>query len=67
VDFNHTIDANEYGEDNGGFGKNIEESIIKIPGNLKENLGARLLNAPKNLESGDVGLKFRKFLISWTP
>jgi hypothetical protein len=36
----------------------MEESIERSPANLKENLGVKLPNAPKSLESGDAGLKF---------
>ena len=37
----------------------MEESFERAPGNLQESLGAILPNAPKSLESGDVGLKFQ--------
>ena len=44
------------------------ESLGKGPGNLEENSGARLPNAPKSLEGGDVGLNSNsKCLSSWTP
>jgi hypothetical protein len=37
----------------------MEESFEEALGNLEENSGAILPNAPKSLESGDVGLKFQ--------
>ena len=37
----------------------MEESLERAPANLKENLGPKLLDAPKNLESDDIGLKFQ--------
>ena len=53
--FEHAIISNDNGGNDGGFGEEMEESINKVPGNLKENLGARLLNA-RSLEGGDVGM-----------
>jgi hypothetical protein len=35
------------------------EFIEKTPANLKDNLGARLPNAPMSLENGDAGLTFQ--------
>lgn len=37
----------------------IKKSFERDPTNLKENLGAKLLNAPKNLENFDVGMQFQ--------
>jgi hypothetical protein len=59
MDFEHTIDSNDNGGDDDEFGKKIEEPFEGTPGNLKENLGAILSNAPKSLESCHVGLKFK--------
>jgi hypothetical protein len=59
MDLHNTIDANYNGKDDARFGNEMEESIEMIPTNLKENLEARLPNAPKSLESGDVGMTFR--------
>ena len=59
MDFDHTIVSNDNGWEYGGFGKGIGESIERTSANLKENLGARLPNAPMSLESCDVGFKFQ--------
>lgn len=59
MNLKHTIIAYDNGGDDSGFGKENEEFIKKTHANLKENLGLRLPIAPKNLESGDVGLKFQ--------
>ena len=47
------------GQNDGRFCEKMEESPEVTFVNLKENLWARLSNASKNLENGDVGLKFR--------
>ena len=59
MDFDRTIVSNDNGWEYGGFGKEIGESIERTPTNLKENLRARLLNAPLSLESCNVGLTFQ--------
>jgi hypothetical protein len=59
MDFDRTIVSNDNGWEYGRFGKNMGESIERALANLKESLGARLPNAPMNLESGDVGLTFQ--------
>lgn len=43
----------------GGFGKEMEDSIKNTTTNLKNNSAVRLTNVPKSLEYGDVGLKFQ--------
>jgi hypothetical protein len=55
LDFDRTIVSNYNGWKYGGCGKEVGESIERTLANLKESLGARLLNAPMSLESGDVG------------
>jgi len=59
VDFNHTIDSNDNDWDDGGFGKEMEESIERTLINLEENPGAILPNASKSLEFFYVGLRFQ--------
>jgi hypothetical protein len=59
MDFDRTIVSNDNGWEYGGFCKEMGESIERIPANLKENLRARLPNAPLNLEICDVGLTFQ--------
>jgi hypothetical protein len=59
VDFNHTIDSNDNDGDDGGFGKEMEESIERTLINLEENPGAILPNASKSLEICYVGLRFQ--------
>jgi hypothetical protein len=54
MDFDRTIISNNNGWKYGGFGKEMGESIERIPANLKECLGARLPNAPMSLENGHV-------------
>ena len=44
----------------------MEESLGRDPKNLKEKLGARLPNAPKILEGGDVRLKFQLKMLEFT-
>lgn len=58
-DFNLTIDFNENGGDEVYWMKKIKESFENDLPNLNRNSGARLPNAPKNLENGDFGLKFQ--------
>ena len=58
-DFDPAIDSNDNGGDDGAMGEEVEESLERDPANLKENLEARLPNAPESLEGGDVGLKFQ--------
>jgi hypothetical protein len=41
------------------------ESIERTLANLKENLGARLPNAPMSLESSDVGLTFQLVMLEF--
>ena len=59
MDFDRTIVSNDNGWKYGGFGKEMGEFIERTPANLKESLGARLLNAPMSFESCDVGLTFQ--------
>jgi hypothetical protein len=40
MDFKHTIDANDNGQDYEKFGKEMEDYIKKTLANPKENLGA---------------------------
>ena len=58
-DFDHAIAYNNNGGNNGGLGKEIDDSLERDPAKVEENLMARLLYAPENLESNDVGLKFQ--------
>lgn len=51
----YTIDSNDNGGDDYGFGKEMEECIEMTPAIFKQILGTRLSNASKPLESGDVG------------
>jgi hypothetical protein len=59
MDFDRNIVFNDNGWEYGGFGKEMGEFIQRTLANLKVSLGARLLNAPMSLESGDVGLTFQ--------
>jgi hypothetical protein len=59
MEFDRTIVSNDNGWEYGGFGKEMGESIERTSANLKENLGARLPNAPMSLESCNVGFKFQ--------
>jgi hypothetical protein len=59
MDFDRNIVYNDNGWKYGGVGKEMGEFIERTPANLKENLGARLPNAPMTLESCDVGLTFQ--------
>ena len=58
-DFDPTIDFNDNSGDDDAMGEKVEESRDRYSVNLKSNSKARLPNAPKNLEGGDVGLKFQ--------
>ena len=53
------FDFNDNGGDHGATGEELGESLGRGPENLEENLGARLPNATKSLEGGDVGWKFQ--------
>jgi hypothetical protein len=59
MDFDRIIVSNDNGWKYGGVGKEMGEFIERTPANLKESLGARLLNAPMSLESCDVGMTFQ--------
>ena len=59
MNYDHTVDVNDNGRGDGGFSKEMEESIKMTYVNLKANLGARRLNAPKSLENCDVEFKFQ--------
>jgi hypothetical protein len=59
MDFKRAIVSNDKCWEYGGFGKEMGESIERTLANLTESLGARLPNAPMNLESCDVGLAFQ--------
>ena len=54
--FGHTIDSSGKDGDDGGFGEEMEDSFEKALANIKDNTEARLPNAPKSLDSGEVGL-----------
>ena len=56
-DFNSAIDSNKNDENDGAMGEEVEESLERDPGYVKENSETRLPNAPESLEGGDVGLK----------
>ena len=58
-DFDPAIESNDNGWDDGEFSEEMEDSLERVPANLKENTGVRLPNAPKRLESSDVRLKFQ--------
>ena len=58
MNFDHTMDSNDNGGDDGGFGEEIEESIDRAPANPEKSSGAKLPNGPKGLENGNVGLKW---------
>ena len=58
ADFDHIIDSNDNGGDDDGFGEEMKEFIGRAL-EILENAVARLPNAPINLESGDVALKFQ--------
>lgn len=58
-DVDHTIDSNYDGGDGGGLGEEMGDYSIWVSTNLKENLGAILLNALENLKCCDAGLKFQ--------
>jgi hypothetical protein len=45
-DIDAALDSNDKGRDDGATGKEIEDSLKRDPKNVKENLGAKLLNAP---------------------
>lgn len=45
-DIDAALDYNGKGRDDGATGKEIEDSLKRDPKNVKENLGAKLLNAP---------------------
>ena len=65
-DVDPTFDSNDNGGDDGATGEEMEESLGRDPKNLKEKLGARLPNAPKILEGGDVRLKFQLKMLEFT-
>ena len=50
-----------HGGDDGELDNEVEESLQKDPANLKKYSSARLLNAPKNLEIGDVEIQLKMF------
>ena len=58
-DVSVTIDSNDNGVKDGGFGEEVEESFQRDASNVQEDLGARLPNPPLNLVTGDVGLSFQ--------
>ena len=58
-DVSLTIDSNDNGMEDGGFGEEVEESLQRDASNNHGNLGARLLDPPVNLEMGDVELSFQ--------
>ena len=58
-DVSLTIDANDNGVEDGGFGEEVEESLQRDASNDQGNSEARLLDPPVNLETGDVGLSFQ--------
>jgi hypothetical protein len=39
--------------------EDVDESFVKDPPNLEEDLGVRLPNALEKLEYGDIGLQFQ--------
>ena len=53
------IDSNENGVDDGGIGKEMEESLQRNASNDQGNLEARLPDSPVNLEMRDIGLTFQ--------
>ena len=57
--YDPAIDSYDNDWDDIRLGVDIEESFERDFRHLKENLKVRLLNAPMNLENGDVGLKFQ--------
>ena len=58
-DVSLTIDANDNGVEDGGFGEEVEESLQRDASNDQGNSEARLPDPPVNLETGDVGLSFQ--------
>ena len=55
-----TIDSNDNGVEDGGFGEKVEESLQRDASNDQGNSGASLLpDPPVNLEMEDVGLSFQ--------
>ena len=58
-DVSFTIDANDNGMEDGGFGEEMEEPLQRDASNSQGNLEARLPDPPMNLETGDVGLSFQ--------
>ena len=58
-DVSLTIDANDNGVEDGGFGEEVEESLQRDASNNQGNSEARLPDPPVNLETGDVGLSFQ--------
>ena len=58
-DVSLTIDANDNGVEDGGFGEEVEESLQRDASNDQGNSEARLPDPLVNLETGDVGLSFQ--------
>jgi hypothetical protein len=66
VDFKHLIDSNDNGWKDGAFCEVMDESFNKSPANLKNNLGATLLNVPMSFEKVMLNSHSNsKCLISW--
>ena len=58
-DFSLTIDSNDNGEKDGGFGEEMEESLQRDASNNQGNSEARLPDPLVDLEMRDVGLSFQ--------
>ena len=54
-----TIDSNDNGVEDGGFGEEVEESLQRDASNNQRNSRARLPDPPVNLETRDVELSFQ--------
>ena len=66
VEFDHTIDCKDFCGDRVNLVRKWGESFEKAPANLKKYSGARIPNAPKNLDGSNFGLKFQfKILRMW--
>ena len=53
------IDFDDNGRNDGGIGKDVDESLQRVTSNDEEYLRTKFLDTPKNLEGGDVGLSFQ--------
>ena len=59
ADISLTIDSNDNGVEDGGFGEEVEESLQRDASNDQGNSGAKLPDPLVNLETRDVRLSFQ--------